>query len=232
MSISFPLVPRPANVVNSIEFIQHLAAVVGMANIESGSTEELLKKRNNVIYSEKRGTVFNASNGQIIDVKNLLSSDDLWNVLITGGCWMDSAESKKSLPAFRLTEFLPVIDINKMKAWKNQPVLAPVIEKTVYSNSDISPLMSKVGQESGLRPFGCRIYLHPTTTNGLDIIDGGRVLLQTSKGSMQAEVHLDDTFMPGIVGLSNTMDPHALYALYEVNGDGSICPTPVKFQKV
>jgi hypothetical protein len=49
---------------------------------------------------------------------------------------------------------------------------------------------------------------------------------------MQAEVRLDDSLMPGIVWISNTMDPQSLIALCDVNGDGSICPTPVKMQKV
>jgi anaerobic selenocysteine-containing dehydrogenase len=232
MSISCPLVPRPTNVLTPIEFTQQLAAVAGIANIESGSTEELLKKRITAIFSEKHGSIFNASTGQVTEVKNLLSADDLWNALNTGGCWMDSEESKKPFPAFRLTEFLPVIDIHKMQAWKDQRMLVPVVEKTVYNNSEISPLMSKVGQESGLRPFGCRVYLHPTTINGLDITDGCRVQVQTKKGSMKAEAHLDDTIMPGVVGISHTMDPQSLYALCEVNSDGSIYPTPVKIQKV
>ena len=232
MSISFPLVPKPTGVIDPVQFIQQLASVAGVANIESGTMEELLKKRIEAIFSEKRGSVFNASNGQISEVRNLLSTDDLWNTLMSGGCWIDLAQSLKSFPAFRLPTFLSMMDINKLKSGKNQLTLIPFVEKAVYGSSEVSPLMSKVGQESGLRHFGCRAYLNSTTADGLSIVEGCRILLQTNNGSMQAEAHLDDSLMPGIVGISNTMDLQSLVALCEMNDDASICPTPVKIQKV
>jgi anaerobic selenocysteine-containing dehydrogenase len=232
MSISSPLVPAPTGVVDPIQFIQRLAETAGIRNIESGTMEELLKKRLGALYNEKRGSVFNPSNGQIIDVKSLLAPEDLWNALIAGGCWMDAAESMKSVPAFHLTTFLKTIDINKLKSQNNPLMLVPFIERTAYSSSEISPLMSKVGQESGLRPYACQAYLNPKTAGGYSIPDGCRILLQTTHGSMQAEAYVDDSLMPGIVRVSNTMNPQSLIALCELNDDGSICPTTVKIQKV
>ena len=232
ISISSPLVPMPANVVDPVKFIQRLASAAGVANIESGTMEELLKKRIGVIYGVKRGNVFNASNGQMSDARNLLSADDLWNALIAGGCWIDSAESMKSLPAFRTGAFLSLIDINKLHSRKNQLTLVPFIDKTVYSNSEISPLMSKVGQESGLRHFGCRTYLNPKTADMFGISEGCRVLLRTNNGSIQAEARLDASIMPGIVGVSNTVNPQNIFALCDTNEDAAIFPTPVKIQKV
>ena len=232
MSISFPLVPSPTGVVDPIYFIQRLASAAGVVNIESGTMEELVKRRAGVLYGEKRGTVFNASTGQLSGVRNLLSTDDMWNALITGGCWIDSAEIVKSFPAFRLSAFLSKVDINKLQSGKNQLVLVPFIEKTVYSNSEISPLMSKVGQESGLRPFGCRAYLNPTTAEVIGIHEGCRIVLQTNKGSMEAEARYDASIMPGIVGVSNTTHPQNFIALCEMNDNAAICPTPVKIQKV
>ena len=142
LSISAPLVPAPAGVVDPIQFIQRLAASAGIVNIEHGTTEELLKKRIAVIYNKKRGSAFNASNGQPRDVRSLLSTDELWNGLLAGGCWMDSAETAKSLPAFRLTAVLSAIDINELKMGKNQLMLVPFVERTTYGSTEISPLMS------------------------------------------------------------------------------------------
>jgi len=232
ISISAQLVPEPAGVVNPIQFIQRLAVSAGVANIESGTTEELLKNRIAKIYNEKQGIVFNASNKQKMEVKSLLSTDDLWNALIAGGCWMDSAENVKSLPAFRLTTFLSAIDINKLKLKNNQLILVPLVEISAYSSAEISPLMSKVGQESGLRYFGCRIYLNPKTANEFGIVDGCRVLLQTKNGSIQAEALLDSSVMPDVVGICNTIKSQDILTLFEINEDVSICPTLVNIQKV
>jgi menaquinone reductase, molybdopterin-binding-like subunit len=231
ISISAPLVPVPAGVIDPIKFIQRLAITAGIANIESGTTEELLKKRVAAIYKEKRGILFNALHGQTGEVKSLSSPDDLWNALIAGGCWMDSAETIKSLPAFRLTAFLSAIDINKLKSVKNQLVLVPFVERMVYGSTEISPLMSKVGQESGLRHFGCRAYLSPKTGAEFGIVNNCRVLLHTKSGTMQAEVNLDASIMPDIVAVSDIMNQKNISSLCEIDNNSSIQPTPVKIQK-
>jgi menaquinone reductase, molybdopterin-binding-like subunit len=232
ISISAQLVPEPTGVMNPIQFVQKLATAVGTANIDSGSTEELVKKRLSELFHEKRGSLFNASNGQTKEVKSLLSADDLWNALIAGGCWMDSPENMKSLPAFRFTTLLSAIDVNKFKTGKDQLMLVPFIERTAYRSSEISPLMSKVGQESELRHFGCRTYLNPKTAGEYGIVEKCHVLLQTKNGSMQAEATIDASFMPGIVGVSNTMNLQNVFELCEINDNASFCPTPVKIQKV
>jgi hypothetical protein len=232
ISISAPLVPAPAGVVDPIQFIQRLAASAGIVNIEHGTTEELLKKRIAVIYNKKRGSAFNASNGQTRDVRSLLSTDELWNGLLSGGCWMDSAETAKSLPAFRLTASLSAIDINELKMGKNQLMLVPFVERTTYGSTEISPLMSKTGQESGLRAFGSRVYLNTKTGFQFGIVHGCRVLLQTNSGSMQAEARLDASIMPDIAAVSDTMNLQNLFSLFEMSNDSSIRPTPVKIQKV
>jgi menaquinone reductase, molybdopterin-binding-like subunit len=232
LSISAPLVPEPAGVVDPIQFMQRLATAAGIADIEHGTTEELLKKRVAVIYNEKRGSALNASSGQMSDVRSLLSTDDLWNTLMTGGCWMDSEETTKSLHAFRLTTFLSAIDINKMKSVKNQPMLVPLIERPGFGSTEISPLMSKLGQESGLRHFGCWAYLNPKTGTEFGIVEGCRVLLQTNGGSMQAEAHIEVSIMPDIVAVSDTLNQQKIISMCEINDDASIRPTPVKIQKV
>ncbi|MCX6122716.1 MAG: molybdopterin-dependent oxidoreductase [Ignavibacteriales bacterium] len=232
LSISAPLVPVPAGVVDPIQFIQRLAAAAGIQNIEQGTTEELLKKRITALYNEKRGSAFNASNGQSTEVKNLVSTDELWNALLAGGCWMDSAWTAKSLSAFRIPASLSAIDINKMKMDKNQLMLVPFVERTIYGSTEISPLMSKTGQESRLRAFGSRVYLNTKTGFQFGIVHGCRVLLQTDHGSMHAEARFDDSIMPDIAAVSDTMNLQNLFSLFEMSNDSSIRPTPVKIQKV
>lgn len=232
MSFSAQLVPEPNGVVDPIQLIQRLAAAAGIANIESGTTEELLKKRVVKIFNDKRGTVFNASNGQTREVRSLSSADDLWQAIISGGCWLDSADAPKSLPAFRLTAFLSAININTSNSGNDQLLLVPFVERTAYGSTEISPLMSKVGQESGLRHFGCQVFLNPKTGTEFSISDGSRVVLKTKNGSLQADARLDASIMPGIAAVSDTFNRQSIFSLCEISSDASIRPTPVKIQKV
>jgi menaquinone reductase, molybdopterin-binding-like subunit len=231
-SISAPLVPAPAGVVDSIQFIQRLASVAGRTTLPSGTMEELLKNRVALLFQEKRGTYFDASTGLINEVKSLSSSGDLWKALIAGGSLMNAAEPLKAMPAFRLTEFLSAIDIHTMKLDTTQLMLVPLVEQTVYGSTTISPLMSKVGQESGLRSVGCQVFLHTTTGIELGLTDGCRVLLQTNHGSVQAEARFDASMMPLVAAVTNTLHQQQVFSLFEMKNDSSILPTPVKIQKV
>jgi menaquinone reductase, molybdopterin-binding-like subunit len=232
MSISPQLVSEPPGVMNPIQFVQRLVSIAGISNVESGTMEELLKKRITAIYDGKRGMVFNAFNDLTKEVRNLSSADDLWNALIAGGCWMDSAENMKSLPVFHPSAQISTIDMNQLKAGKGQLLLVPYAERTIYDSSEISPLLSKVGQESELRHFGCRAYLNPKTASDLGISEKNRLLVQTLHGSIQAEARMDTAVMPGIIGVCSSMNPQNVFELCDKNGNASPCPTPVKIQKV
>ena len=115
---------------------------------------------------------------------------------------------------------------------KNQLTLVPFVERTAYGSTDISPLMSKVGQESGLRHFGCQAYLNPATGSESGVPDGCRVLIQTNKGSVEADARFDASIMPGIVAVSGTMNDRTILSLCEMTGNATVQPTPVKIQKV
>jgi menaquinone reductase, molybdopterin-binding-like subunit len=232
LSISPQLVPEPPGVMNPIQFIQRLASIAGIPNVESGTMEELIKKRITAIYDGKRGMVFNAINDQTKEVKNLSSADDIWNALIAGGCWMDSAENIKSLPVFHPSTPISTMDIIQLKAGKAQLLLVPYDERTIYDSSEISPLLSKVGQESELRHFGCRAYLNPKTASDLGVSEKNHLLVQTTHGSIRAEARMDAAVMPGIIGVCSTMNPQSILELCDTNSNASPCPTPVKIQKV
>ena len=178
LSISYPLVPAPVGVVDPIHFIQRLAGAAGIGNVDAGTTEELLKKRLGILSRENRGSVFNASNGQTSDGKNLVSPDELWKTMIAGGCWMDAVENATTMPAYRITAVLETLDVRTMNSRNDQLMLVPFVERATYSGLDISPLMSKVGQESELRHYGCRAYLNSKTADGYGIVEGCRLLLR------------------------------------------------------
>jgi anaerobic selenocysteine-containing dehydrogenase len=235
LSVSAPLVPAPLGLLDPVEFVQRIAQSAGIKNIESGSTEDLLKKRIAAIHKEGRGSVFHAATGQTQDVKTLPSPEDLWNALISGGCWMDVPAVLKSLPAVSLTRSLSASTINTWKSIAaDQLVLVPMIDRSAYGAASVSPIMSKVGQESGLRPYGSVASLNPKTGASFGVLESEQVSLQTKNGSLQVRARFDASIMRGVVVLSAT-EPDSqrnVLALCDMNEDATLRPTPVKIQKV
>lgn len=155
LSLSTSFLPAPAcpsgrreGTMDAIQFAQRLGQTLGIS-IESGTTDELLKKRIASVYQSKRGSVFNASTGQTMEVKSLSSSDDLWNTLLAGGCWMDEAPSTAHIPGISLMPQISRITIDSFKQIPQRPFATT--ERHGYYGNDISPLMSKVRRESKLR---------------------------------------------------------------------------------
>jgi len=235
LSLSIPLVPAPIGLLDPIEFVQCIARSAGILNIEPGTAEEIVKKRISTIYKEARGSVFNAVTGQTSELKTYSSPDDLWKALIAGGCWMDAPSPVTSLPAVSLTAVVSAATIKSLKLrTTDQLMLVPIMERSAYGTTSVSPIMSKVGQESGLRPYGCQALLNPTTGAAVGVIENTSILLQTKNGSFQTRARFDASIMPGVIGLSATDpdDQRNILALCDMNTDASILPTPVKIQKV
>jgi menaquinone reductase, molybdopterin-binding-like subunit len=233
LGLSTPLTAVPSGVLDPIQFTQELARKSGVSNVDAGTTEEIIKKRLEVIYKNKRGSVYQGSIGQSIDVKSFASSDDVWKVLASGGCWMDSREGSKVQPVIHLNEALSKIDINNLKNQnENSLILVSVAVESVYGSTQVSPLLSKVGQESGLRPCGDQVYLHPLTATRLGIIDYERVVIHTQKGSMEVQSRFDASVMPGIIAAASDTLQKNILAFCEMNDDASIRPTPVQIEKV
>lgn len=235
LSLSVPLVPAPIDLLDPIEFVQCIARSAGILNIESGTAEEIVKKRISAIYKEARGSVFNAVTGQTSELKTYSSPDDLWKALIAGGCWMDAPSPVTSLPAVNLSTVLSAATIKSLKSrTTDQLTLVPIMERSAYGTTSVSPIMSKVGQESGLRPHGCQALLNPITGAAFGVTESASILLQTKNGSFQTRARFDASIMPGVISLSATDpdDQRSILALCDMNTDASILPTPVKIQKV
>jgi anaerobic selenocysteine-containing dehydrogenase len=235
LSLSAPLVPAPIGLLDPIEFVQRIAQSVGILNIESGTTEELLKKRIAAIHKEARGGVFTTATDQTSELKDFSSPDDLWNALIAGGCWLDAPNAVQSMPAVNLTASFSAATINTWRSrTTDQMVLVPVFERSVYGSISVSPIISKVGQESGLRPYGCLALLNPRTGSAVGVIDNERISIQTKNGLLQVQARFDASIMRGVVALTATEpdDQRSVLALCDMNAEASIMPTPVKIQKV
>ena len=148
LSISAALLPVPEGTMDAFQFAQRIAQAFGVT-IESGTTEELLKKRISAMFQSKRGKVFNVSTGQTVEVKSLSSADDLWNALLAGGCWIEESASSIRLPELSIMPVLSRVTMDSFKQLSHPN--STEVERHGYSGNDISPLISKVQRESKLR---------------------------------------------------------------------------------
>jgi anaerobic selenocysteine-containing dehydrogenase len=78
-------------------------------------------------------------------------------------------------------------------------VLMPFGWRGAVGNGQLSPVMSKLYQESGLRDLANSAVVNPETANACGLLNGDHVRIRTSLGSIETEIHFDPAVMPGVV---------------------------------
>jgi hypothetical protein len=183
--IAVPLVTPPAGMVNPSEFIGGLAGV---------PAADALRQRADAIHKAGRGTLFTYAGAKSAALKDV-KPDDFWKALNEGGCWLDAVDEKRGKPilpdtgdkitgATESTEDLPLVAIT----CETRAAAAP-----------LSPLMSKLYQESNLRLSPNHAVLNPVTARACGVAEGARAILQTRCGNAQIEISIDSGVPPGVV---------------------------------
>jgi hypothetical protein len=183
--IAVPLVTPSAGMVNPSEFIGGLAGV---------PAADALRQRADAIHKAGRGTLFTYAGAKSAALKDV-KPDDFWKALNEGGCWLDAVDEKRGKPilpdtgdkitgATESTEDLPLVAIT----CETRAAAAP-----------LSPLMSKLYQESNLRLSPNHAVLNPVTARACGVAEGARAILQTRCGNAQIEISIDSGVPPGVV---------------------------------
>ena len=168
--LSTPLVEAPASVVNPAEFIGKLGAA---------DAAGALRERSDAILKAGRGSVFTYADAKTVPLKEL-KPDEFWKALNKGACWLDDRDTKAPPPTLRFRE------------QASSPV---AMSEERGAAALVSPLMSKVYEESRLRLGRRGVALHPSS----GFADGARAVLETDCGRMEVEVTLDSSVPPGLV---------------------------------
>jgi anaerobic selenocysteine-containing dehydrogenase len=188
------LAPREGTT-EPVEFVSKLAgAPVTLA--------DAVKARIEALHKAGQGEVVAYADSKVTPLKELKTADDLAKALTDGALWQ-AAEPKPvkltargTLPVEALTRRIARVD-------KTDPSLPLTLVTTGWrasaGNAQMSPLLTKVYQESDLRAEGNTVALHPGTLKMLDLKDGGRALLRTSCGTCPVEVTADPGVMPGVL---------------------------------
>lgn len=168
--LSTPLVPSRAGVVAPTEFIGQLAGM---------DTAGALRERADGIAKSGRGSVFTCADGKTVPIKQL-KPDEFWKALNDGACWIDERDAKAAPPVLRLAE---------------QASLPVAVAEQRGAAALVSPLMSKLHEESNLRLPRRAVALHPSS----GLTEGTRARLETNCGRLEVAVTLDSSVPPGVV---------------------------------
>jgi len=123
--LSAPLVAPPAGIIDPARFIAELAGL---------AAGDVLRERALAIHATRRGTLVNYAKGSATEVRQT-GADEFWKTLEGGGCWVDEPGSRQPAPVPRSAS----------------PAIVSLTWEERLARNPMSPLLSKIYQESNLR---------------------------------------------------------------------------------
>ena len=192
--ISASLVAAPAGVVNPADFVSALAGV---------SASNSLRERADAIHKAGLGTVLTYADAKQTPLKDL-TADAFWKSLTDGARW-----DRPGYPLGRLSITREVGHALACQPAAGRPSSPEPPESSAdfplvairepYTPALVSPLMTKLYQESNLRLAPNRVALHPADARAAGVSNGSHAILQTRIGKCAVEVTVDPAVPPGAV---------------------------------
>jgi hypothetical protein len=180
-----PLIPAPAGMVDPAAFI---------ANAAGTDASAALRERADAIHKAGRGTLFTYADAKSTPVKEV-QPEGFWKALNLGGCWIDAGWQAKP-PAPRESGWQAKTPVPQES---NHLPLVVALSEMPGATGLVSPLMSKLYQESNLRVGRNRAALNPASARASGVGDGGRAMLRTALGKCPIEVTVSPSVPPGVV---------------------------------
>jgi hypothetical protein len=192
-----------------------------------------LKERVAAIHKLRDGSVFVPAEHRSIPVAGIGSSDEMWQVMVAGGCWVDDKAAAGRSPKFVFPESDRTESATHKATTEYPLTLLPYGWQGAAGRGQVSPLFTKLYQESGLRSAKGRVFIHPETGRQSHLEDGRAALLTTMGGSLVTKVSFDTSVMPGVIEApvgpeilaewsdSDPLTGDEILALCEVNTDGT-----------
>jgi len=217
-SLSVALVAPPPGTIEPAAFIHQLAKATG-APSPGGDFVVHLKQRVESIHKSGRGKVFQYATGESVALREMHSAGGLWKALTEGACWLDS--EMPAQPARRFS-FLGSSDdsLDRLRAagegrlgaddeFAAQYPLVLLVTgwRHAAGNCELSPAMTKLYQESGLRDPANQAAVNPETGAAYGLATGRRVMVQTRCGSCEVDLRFDDGVMPGVMEVAVGPEP-------------------------
>ena len=223
--ISASMISAPAGITEPLTLLRKISEKIGVSIVEEGRTlEDCIKQRVEGLHKAKKGSVFAPTDKKYVEVKSISTTQDLLKMLMEGGCWVGQSSPKMSAPKFsflgktverakRLQSKAEGI-LNRNNTTKSDYPLAlmPYGWTGASASGQVSPIMSKIYQESNLRRSSRDAMINPATGKAYGLTDGKQVLIETQLGSIKAKARFSASVMPGVIHVEVGPDIRALPA--------------------
>ena len=204
-SVSAALRPAPEFAISHESFVAKLAEAFGVE--APGTVEEILHERAARIHAAGRGEVLSYADGSAKPMSEFESPDALLAGLKQGACWRDEDPLPQTLRRCSLlggdatsAERLRQTAGGRFKASESMPLaMLPFADASATGADALSPLLTKLYQESGLRAESNLVLVNPETGQARDLEDGCLAELRTSCGACRVRVHFAPSVMPDVL---------------------------------
>jgi len=197
LGIAAPLVTPRLRTHDPLE----LLAALGAATL---SSDDLLNQRLEKIFTAGKGTI-TAADGTSQSLAELASADEVREQLLAGAKWtndatsIDHTEPWSLLASAREGLLELTVDGDRIVESGRPLVLLARGTRDITASAALSPLMTKLYQESGLRRSASTLAINPKTARDHGLRNGARVQVATERGALLATVALDESVMPGVI---------------------------------
>ncbi len=219
-AISAPLVKPQRDTTEPIEVLKGIARAAGLSGAVEGSAkhiEDYMKERVGQIHKEGRGYVYGSRNGRSISVSDIGTSQQMWNQLTAGGYWIDDPAEQPNISGIELlggsTGFDNLLSGTDSDAGLQQTyplVLIPFGWRGVVDSGPVSPLLTKLYQESDYRQCTNKALINPQTARTYRLREGRKAVLETKTGRIEVVVIASEEVMPGVVHVALGPDSDSL----------------------
>ncbi len=241
-ALSAPVLAPPPGATETCELVARLASALGL-QAGPGSHEERLKQRVGVIAAAGRGR-FVARETRGYSDAQAADAGAAWETLARGGCWIDALPQ-----AAVVVGRAPLPSPEALAGWRRlqpaaaEPLLVTFATRGAAGETPLSPVLTKLYQESELRPSGAVAAVHPKTAEVLGLRAGRRVWLESAAGRVLAELRFDPLLPMGQLALAAGPAPAVLHPgggtrllagavpLLEIDGDGTWRGTRVRVRE-
>jgi hypothetical protein len=132
LSLSAQLLQPPVGVIAPAEFLARVEPSIGRP-------DDSLSARLAAVYKTRRGAVVSYRDGKSTPLAEIVSAEDLRKALLAGGVWVDRESRPGPVPRFSFAGRGREVSSARAYGWRGVHGLA------------VSPILSKLYQESGLR---------------------------------------------------------------------------------
>ena len=209
-AVTAPLLPPCAESVEPTRFLAELARAAGLGVPSDGTHAERLQRRAAAIFASHRGRVL-VRGDEGFREEAPADAGAFWQALLAGGCWVDDSRAARAVAAPALPSPAAVAGWLRAEPARSDLPLVSFAARGAVGGTPPSPILTKLYQETALRPSVATIALHPQTARERGLVDGREMRVVSAAGRLDARLRCDPTLPPGRAAMAAGPDPAALH---------------------